>query len=83
MQNRLLRLETTEHAVPRHTDFGLAVGERWQVFLHMNLKSLANNKADFIILKKKKKQIWKIPKLQYIYIKSLICYIILIIITYK
>lgn len=54
MQNRLLRLETTEHAVPRHTDFGLAVGERWQVSLHMNLKSLANNKADFIILKKKK-----------------------------
>lgn len=50
-QSPLLGNNSTYCTTQIETDLGLVVGENWQVFLRMNL---ADNIADFIILKKKK-----------------------------
>lgn len=41
---------STQCTTQTETDLGLVVGENWQVFLH---RDLADNIADFIILKEK------------------------------
>lgn len=51
-KSSLLGNNSTYCTTQVETDLGLAVGENWQVFLHMNL---ADNVADFITLKGGKK----------------------------